>query len=143
MTRNNLADHLTWLLSNVALTKPRVLAFPGASDPTSLEASQSQNLRNPARPQTNSFPTSALEIGVTTPTRPSRAADNTARRGNELPVTQQVIVGKHSMGRLTSTTKPKKLLLVSQQPQQLLTPSATSDGRGKHRATQATPDAGM
>lgn len=143
MTRNNLADHLTWLLSNVALTKPPVQAFPGASDPTSLEASQSQNLQAPARSQAQLSSRSAPAIGATAPNRPSRAANDSAGRGNDLLATHdEVIVEEHSMGRLTSTTKPKKPLLVSQQPQQLLTPSATSDGRGKHRVGQATQDVG-
>ncbi|POR36598.1 ATP-dependent DNA helicase hus2/rqh1 [Tolypocladium paradoxum] len=142
MTRNNLADHLTWLLSNVALTKPPVQAFPGASDPTSLEASQSQNPRVPARPQTQPSSRSGPGIGVTALNRPSRAANDSAGRGNDLLVTHEVTVEEHSMGRLTSTTKSKKPLLVSQQPQQLLTPSATSDGRGKHRAGQGTQSGG-
>ncbi|KAF4512535.1 hypothetical protein G6O67_001663 [Ophiocordyceps sinensis] len=46
------------------------------------------------------------------------------------------------MGRLTSTTKSKKPLLVSQLPPQLLTPSTTSDERGKQRAGQAGPNTG-
>ncbi|PNY22659.1 ATP-dependent DNA helicase hus2/rqh1 [Tolypocladium capitatum] len=142
MTRNNLADHLTWLLNNVAVTKPPIQPFPRASDPTSLEASQSQNQRAPSRSQTQYASRSGPVIGVTAPNIPSRAANDSAGRGNDLLVTHEVTVEEHSMGRLTSTTKSKKPLLVSQQPQQLLTPSATSDGRGKRRVDDATQDAG-
>ncbi|KAK0372680.1 RecQ family ATP-dependent DNA helicase [Colletotrichum limetticola] len=130
MTRNNLGDHLSWLLSNVALSKPTDLAFPPAHDPSGADSSQSQSRFGssssqqelPTRPNPQSIPGrthagSALHVldAVEQP-RDSRVATT----GNSA-----------SMARLTSSTRPRKpSLAVKQQqpPQQLLTPSSTTSG---------------
>ncbi|UNI14913.1 DNA helicase [Purpureocillium takamizusanense] len=126
MTRNNLSEHITWLLQNVALTKPPAPSFPGITDPSSLEASQSQGRGS------QSLPARAAALDRSAPNRPpppGPARDSAWPAVNALPVTYEVTVEDHSMGRMTSTTKSKKPLLVSQRGQQPLTPSATNDGQ--------------
>ncbi|PHH87819.1 hypothetical protein CDD83_8363 [Cordyceps sp. RAO-2017] len=159
MTRNNLAEHLTWLLNNVASSKPAAPSFPSAPGPASQEAPRSQGSRQqspekkkplyPVLPL-SSFPSSSSSSSkppagpAALHSAPPRAAatHDLAGRGDVLAVTHEISVEARSMGRLTSTTKSKKPLLVSQQPQQLLTPSTTSDGRGKQRVGLTAQDAG-
>ncbi|RCI15173.1 hypothetical protein L249_6880 [Ophiocordyceps polyrhachis-furcata BCC 54312] len=129
MTRNNLAEHLTWLMSNVSSTKPAVQTFPasGAHAPSQPPQSQTSTASAPR----------------------SRAANSTNRgnicdsdpRGDGLTASRENTAGARSMGRLTSTTKSKKPLLVSQQ---LPTPCATGDERAtqQQRAGLAAQDAG-
>ncbi|PFH59048.1 hypothetical protein XA68_12886 [Ophiocordyceps unilateralis] len=60
-----------------------------------------------------------------------------------LNVSHETTVEARSMGRLTSTTKSKKPLLVSQQPQQLPTPSTAGDERARQqRLGRVAQDAG-
>lgn len=142
MTRNNLTEHITWLLQNAALAVPPPPSFPGASDPGSLEASQSQRSHPVSCPQSqSSLARVPLSGGGTALDGPAGSAHLSTRRGNDLPDTSEVTVEERKMARLTSTTKPKKSLLVSQLPQQLPTPSATSDGREKTRG-QSTNSGG-
>lgn len=142
MTRNNLAEHLTWLLSNVALTKPATRSYPSASDPVTQQLPQSGKASPQTRTRFQPSSTPAPVSGTRTLHPVSTGADELDVGGDDLVVTREVVVEDCSMGRLTSTTKSKKPLLVSQLPQQLLTPSTTNDGRGKQQAGQAGPNTG-
>ncbi|RDA94471.1 hypothetical protein CP533_2296 [Ophiocordyceps camponoti-saundersi (nom. inval.)] len=127
MTRNNLAEHLTWLMSNASSTKPAAQTFPasGAHAPSQPPQSQTSTASAPRSRAVNS-----INRGNT--------CDSDAR-GDDLTVPRDDTVEARSMGRLTSTTKSKKPLLISQQ---LLTPSATGDERAKEqRAGPAAQDA--
>ncbi|KJZ78332.1 hypothetical protein HIM_02370 [Hirsutella minnesotensis 3608] len=141
MTRNNLVEHLSWLLNNVASTRPAAHAYPTPSE--SISQISSQTRRAALDPESQSQ--TAASAG-TEPARPSNPPPREHReridRGDDLIVTHETVVEARSMGRLTSTTKPKKPLLVSQIPQQLLTPSATRDGRGKQRSADRAHDIG-
>ncbi|RDA85187.1 hypothetical protein CP532_2388 [Ophiocordyceps camponoti-leonardi (nom. inval.)] len=129
MTRNNLAEHLTWLMSNVSSTKPAVQTFPapGAHAPSQP-------------PQSQTSTASAPRSRAAEPINRGRTCDLDPR-GDGLTVSRANTVEARSMGRLTSTTKSKKPLLVSQQ---LPTPSATGDERAKQqqRGGLAAQDAG-
>ncbi|PHH78195.1 hypothetical protein CDD80_7217 [Ophiocordyceps camponoti-rufipedis] len=136
MTRNNLAEHLTWLMSNVSSTKPAAHVFPAPSQlsqappPTRSQTSQTSTASRSRAPDPVDFPPVGDPEVI----------------GHGLSVSRQSTVEAHSgssMGRLTSTTKSKKPLLVSQLPQQLPTPSATGDERARQRkAGRAVQDAG-
>ncbi|KAM4059067.1 DEAD/DEAH box helicase [Hirsutella rhossiliensis] len=106
MTRNNLAEHLTWLLSNITSTKPAPRSYPSASDPVSQQLSQSRRALPPTRTRSRPSSVSAPRPGPRTLHPASREACELAGGGDDLL------------------------------PQQLLTPSTTSDGRGKQHAGQ-------
>ena len=129
MTRNNLSEHITWLLQNIALTKPPAHSFPSTTDPSSFEASQSQGAGS--QPLPPRAPAADRPASNRPPLGPAR--DLAWPAANVLPVTYEVTVEDHSMGRMTSTTKSKKPLLVSQRGQQPLTPAATNDGQDRSR----------
>lgn len=133
MTRNNLADNLSWLSQNPALSKPTTPSFPRAIEASLSGLSQSQHSdssgprHNVPRLHTNpreggSHENSTLSgiNGSGKPSAPSR-------------VSQLVTAGEEAMGRLASTTKPKKPSLVSKQ-NLLLTPASTT---GNARSNQA------
>ncbi|PHH64540.1 hypothetical protein CDD81_4319 [Ophiocordyceps australis] len=122
MTRNNLKPQLSWLLSNSLSVKPPADALPSVGDHTS-----STSLQSNARSHSQSQTLSVLSEG------PGSAE----LCGNEHEAT---LKKSDNMGRLTSTTKPKKALLVSQQPQQLLTPSTLGEARKKPRSASRAPD---
>lgn len=123
MTRNNLADHLTWLLNNVSLTTPPVVELP----PINLFT----------RDDSNSFPSQLL--GTTVARGPASTGSqgqlqqqnslNRAGHGTTVivNVTEDTDCWQDSgstMGRLTSTVKSKKPSLISQ-PNHLPTPDST------------------
>ncbi|KDN71147.1 putative RecQ family ATP-dependent DNA helicase [Colletotrichum sublineola] len=66
MTRNNLGDQISWLLSNVAISKPTDLFFPSARDPSGTELSQSQSRFGSSSSQ--ELPSRSIHQ-LTTPTR--------------------------------------------------------------------------
>lgn len=71
MTRNNLDAHLSWLLQNVALAKPRPISLPKARDPSTIDlVSLSQVL--PAAPVVGT-PGSSQQVDRV-PTAPAPAA---------------------------------------------------------------------
>ncbi|KAJ4163414.1 hypothetical protein LMH87_005146 [Akanthomyces muscarius] len=116
MTRNNLADHLTWLLNNISLSTPRQLDLPtptglylGASDASDSippPSTNSQVLRRQGKPQSSheSQPLSSLPVNGLH-----------ERSGHEPPARDTAQLSQDNMGRLTSTTKSKKPSLVIQQ----------------------------
>ncbi|KAI0008887.1 hypothetical protein F4779DRAFT_584902 [Xylariaceae sp. FL0662B] len=132
MTRNNLHEHLTWLLVNVALTAPNAPVLPPAHDqPDGLSPSDT----------TPSFPSS------TNPNSETRTSDPFASSlYPTLPVTRtpglgrtdgaaELVAGPHEvperqvagekMGRLVSKSGSNRPNLVLRQ-EQLLTPKSTS-----------------
>ncbi|OHF01377.1 RecQ family ATP-dependent DNA helicase [Colletotrichum orchidophilum] len=129
MTRNNLGDHLSWLLSNVALSTPTDLAFPPARDPSGIESSQSQSRFGSSSSQ-QELPSRPIPQPI--PGRTHAGPALHALDVVELPRDSRVATtgNSASMARLTSSTRPRKpSLAVKQQPQQqLLTPSSTTSG---------------
>ncbi|QUC17931.1 uncharacterized protein UV8b_02172 [Ustilaginoidea virens] len=136
MTRNNLADQLSWLLTNVALvSKPPIQRFPPVGDYLSDNSSQTvEKSSNPSivGPDTslrcrNSGSDDALyltgwaEDSVDTP-RVVEADDDS------------------SMVRFTSTTKNNRPSLVSQPRDPLPTPSATCAAKPKLLSSTGTAD---
>ncbi|KAH8737198.1 hypothetical protein BGZ61DRAFT_377933 [Ilyonectria robusta] len=130
MTRNNLADHLPWLLNNLALPKPSTLTFPSASDGSQSGPSQSQSHSSDTQ-EVGSETIVDLEDGpFPTHSAPDRS-NGLGRTSTALRDTDQVILVEDTMARLTSSVKSKKPSLVSKPQQQLLTPAST-----KHRSLQ-------
>lgn len=130
MTRNNLGDHLSWLLSNVALSKPTDLAFPPAHDPSSVDSSQFQSRFGSSSSQ-QELPTRPNPQSI--PGRTHAGSATHVLDAVEQPRDSRVAItgNSASMARLTSSTRPRKpSLAVKQQqpPQQLLTPSSTTSG---------------
>lgn len=138
MTRNNLADNLSWLLSNTAFSKPLAQPFPCPSDPSSLQYSQPQSRRPSIEPRIRSATSSFTGDGTNGQADIRGVADGLAERGDvQHHHTNRATLEQHSMGRLTSSTKTKKTVLVSQK-HQLPTPAATEDGRSTIRLNQET-----
>lgn len=135
MTRNNLADHLSWLLQNFALSKPTTPSFPRATEASLSGLSQSQHSdssgprHNVCRSHTNQGEAGNQDNSF------SRGIDGSGKPRSALQVTEQVTTGEDNMGRLTSTTKSKKPSLVSKQTL-LLTPASTT---GNARSNQTDP----
>ncbi|OAA48702.1 QDE3 protein [Metarhizium rileyi] len=141
MTRNNLADQLSWLLSNVALSRPRLQISPCSGDGAPLSRSQTSSVQTAA----GSYDRSSSNAGSQTNTRLRNLASNNAVDltgwGEDFVDTPRVTVASDSMVRLTSTTNSKRPTLVSQTPQHLPTPSATGDSRSKARSPRSGNDA--
>lgn len=147
MTRNNLADHLIWLLRNTSLSKPTSPAFPSNSDPSSLEFSQSQSqsqsqsrssLQNSqSRSNTQSNPSARTSSRETVPGN----AHGLSTAGDALEDICEVKLEDGTMGRLTSATKAKKPSLLSKDL--LPTPAPTTEQRPLKRTRDTVvPTAG-
>ncbi|XWW92275.1 hypothetical protein V2A60_000198 [Cordyceps javanica] len=116
MTRNNLADHLTWLLNNISLSTPRNHDLPtpvglylGASDVSDSvppPSSNSQALRRQEKPQSSRDHQRLSGLSVN---------GLRERTNQEPPAHEPARLSQDNMGRLTSTTKSKKPSLVFQQ----------------------------
>ncbi|KAH7163091.1 hypothetical protein B0J13DRAFT_537798 [Dactylonectria estremocensis] len=125
MTRNNLADHLPWLLKNLDLPKPLTLAFPSASDTSGSGASQSQSCGSSGTQEAET------ETIIDSKNEPSPRRTTLSRSnglgGTSKPLrdSDQVLVTEYAMARLTSSVKTKKPSLVSKAQPQLLTPAST------------------
>lgn len=136
MTRNNLTDHLSWLLNNFTLLKPTTVPFPSASDAPLSSNSQSQISDSSERRRNNPRTTLGTQNANVAGAQ-ARNGSNGSGRPATLQDSDQVILVEDTMARLTSTTKSKKPSLVSKQ-QQLLTPcSTTGNGRSSIRDAQA------
>jgi hypothetical protein len=143
MTRNNLADQLSWLLRNVALSKPPQQTFPCASDTSSSNLSQSSSIQISSGSQPRSFSNTNSQTTVHPRALVSNNASDPSVWGVDFVDTPQVTVVDDSMVRLTSTTKSKRPTLVSQPQQHLPTPSATGDSRAKTRLAPVSGNASM
>ncbi|KAI1461917.1 hypothetical protein F4805DRAFT_411397 [Annulohypoxylon moriforme] len=136
MTRNNLGDHLPWLLANVALNAPNAPILPPASnqspsDPTSsLDRSTNTHSKTRAKP----VPESPLYpvLPVPQPVQPESTNGSTKSAAKPLQVPRgETVAGREketeTMGRLTSKSGSKRPTLVLRQ-EQLLTPTSTRGG---------------
>ncbi|OAA73261.1 RecQ family helicase MusN [Cordyceps fumosorosea ARSEF 2679] len=127
MTHNNLDDHLTWLLNNISLSTPRADDFPyapelylGASDVPDSILPPSPNYQV-LRRQEKLQPTEKSQ------NLPSLAANGPGERaGPETSAHGQTQLSPDDMGRLTSTTKPKRPSLVLQQSENTTPKSSAS-----------------
>jgi bloom syndrome protein len=113
MTRNNLGDHLSWLLRNVALTKPATTTFPCIEDRSSGESSNSQLSVSSGGSQ----PRPPLRQAVDAQALPQQHRGSDSALANQAGDVLQGNPGAGledgNMGRLTSTSKSKKPSLVS------------------------------
>ncbi|KAJ3495437.1 hypothetical protein NLG97_g3399 [Lecanicillium saksenae] len=127
MTRNNLADHLTWLLNNVSLSRSLHRDLP---TPTGLYLSASDTSDSIPPPSTNSQVLRRQEK-IQTLQRPQTLSSLPAnglreRNGQEPPARDLAQLSQDNMGRLTSTTKSKKPSLVFQQSENTTPKSSAS-----------------
>lgn len=130
MTRHNLEEHISWLLSNVAVCKPASIEYPSARDSATISFSQSLDKE---RLQLNT-PTTSTDISIhpSTRSRPSINAVGTSNLGSAAQGVQDTggrEEQSESMAKLTSASKPKKSSLVLKQ-QQLPTPTSDKSGHG-------------
>lgn len=124
MTRNNLADHLSWLLSNS--TKPAIPILPHVADPSSS---------GPSRSQLSEGAVAEAVFAAKSSQKQTKSAQfeewlepkghGSAGPAGVLDDKDEVIRLDGNMARLTSSSKSRKPLLVSR-PQQLLTPASTT-----------------
>ncbi|KAM5355881.1 hypothetical protein ACJ41O_002527 [Fusarium nematophilum] len=136
MTRNNLAEHLSWLLNDQARFKPATPSFPTCSDASQTRLSQSQQSDSQGRPSLQPEPSIRPEGGTQSNDDASTTSNGRGGLGTRLRDTDQVILEDNTMARLMSSSKPKKPSLVSR-PQQLLTPSSITPNRS-HRPDAST-----
>ncbi|KAK7951921.1 bloom syndrome protein [Apiospora aurea] len=137
MTRNNLRDHLTWLLANVALSAPNAPLLPPARDTSSQLSIRGPSLYPTLPPldgngtsQSDSVSQSRALSRAASGTKVTRAHVSTATAGqSQEGLGSEGRRGSHidDMGRLVAapaSTSKKHGLLFNQD--QLLTPASTS-----------------
>ncbi|KAI1376378.1 hypothetical protein F4677DRAFT_419761 [Hypoxylon crocopeplum] len=128
MTRNNLRDHLTWLLTNVSLTAPDAPLLPPARDQpaTDLASSFSRPTNSRIETRTRGIPDPHLypTLPDTRPLHAEPTNGSTEPVARPLEVPERGTVGER-MGRLTSRSGSKRPNLVLRQ-EQLLTPTSTT-----------------
>ncbi|KAI1214010.1 uncharacterized protein F4807DRAFT_410133 [Annulohypoxylon truncatum] len=136
MTRNNLGDHLPWLLANVALNAPNAPVLPPASNQSPSDPTSSLDRSTNLRPQTRRrpVPESSLYpiLPVPQPVQPDSTNGSNKSAAKPLQVPRgETVAGREreteSMGRLTSKSGSKRPTLVLRQ-EQLLTPTSTHGG---------------
>lgn len=127
MTRNNLADHLTWLLNNISLSRPPRHDLP---TPTGLYLSASDASDSIPPPRTNSQVLRRQEkLQVFHKSQPLSGFPVNGLRerlSQEPPGHDSAQLSQDNMGRLTSTTKSKKPSLVFQQSENTTPKSSAS-----------------
>ncbi|OTB07626.1 hypothetical protein M426DRAFT_317933 [Hypoxylon sp. CI-4A] len=137
MTRNNLRDHLSWLLANVALTAPNAPVLPPASiQPTSDLTSASDRTTNPRRvekrlntvPELPLYPVLPNLDTQTSPSKPTHGSTESVARPREASG-EDTVAGKERMGRLASKSGSKRPTLLLRQ-EQLLSPTSTRASAG-------------
>ncbi|PNP47420.1 hypothetical protein TGAMA5MH_01239 [Trichoderma gamsii] len=134
MTRNNLSGHLSWLLKNVALSKPTAREFPTTSDTSSFRFSQSQAADTPAANLSQATTASTSADKRTSQVQASGSSNGLPKREEASQDKEVVVLEDDSMGRLSLSTKPKKTSLLSQNGQ-LATP-LTTDPETKSRLNE-------
>lgn len=146
MTRNNLADQLSWLLTNVTLSRPPSRDFPPPSDASHSDSSQT--LAAHAHLSTSQTKSSAREDIRARGLPRALVAENAVNLGgwgnDSVDLTRASIADdSDAMVRLTSSSKPKRPSLVSQTADPLPSPAATDESRSKRpRAVLLNQDAG-
>ncbi|KAK1244945.1 hypothetical protein MKX08_004574 [Trichoderma sp. CBMAI-0020] len=134
MTRNNLSGHLSWLLKNVALSKPTAREFPTTSDTSSFRFSQSQSADTPAANLSQATTASTSADKRVSQVQASGSSNGLPKREEALQDKEVVVLENDSMGRLNLSMKSKKKTLLSQNGQ-LATPS-TIDSETKPRLNE-------
>ncbi|KAI5466052.1 hypothetical protein BGZ63DRAFT_121332 [Mariannaea sp. PMI_226] len=139
MTRNNLADHLSWLLNDFALSKPITPPFPGLNDGCQTALVRSQSRDSPGTQETDPGQSNTAEERQTSKQTISKNPNGLDGPNRAFRDIDPVITTEDSMARLTSGVKTKRPSLVSkpQQQQQLLTPSSITGNRSLPTDTQA------
>lgn len=140
MTRNNLSGQLTWLLKNVALSKPTVPEFPQTSDTASFHFSQSQSTNGRAADLSQATTVSAGVDRRIHQVQEAGSSNGPPKREEVSQDTEVVVLEDDSMGRLSLSTKAKKYLLLSQNGQSA-TPSS-ADSRSKYRLNESLKTSG-
>lgn len=120
MTRNNLTDHLSWLLNNVSLTKPACRPLPRVDAFARDFSSQVQ----PSPPLTSSQSQASHRAAQSNLNAPALAHTDAGE-------VEEVFAVQDNMGRLASSGKSRKASLVSQQaaiptPRSLVSESASN-----------------
>ncbi|KAI9171448.1 ATP-dependent DNA helicase hus2/rqh1 [Paramyrothecium foliicola] len=126
MTRNNLQDHLLWLLNDISLSRPAPRPFPNANDSSGSVTAQISFSALQTRPG----PVNIEELPQKQTGR-NVATFRTHGLKEEVWDTQEKaespeVAEIEDMGRLTSTTKSKKPSLVLKQEHE--SPLATKNG---------------
>ncbi|ORY62198.1 uncharacterized protein BCR38DRAFT_525239 [Pseudomassariella vexata] len=149
MTRNNLRDHLTWLLANVALSAPNAPLLPDARDlpgelstlganafpPSTSHPTLGTTARTTGRSESSfSVPHAAVRSLRSTATNDSRTPTRQAREGLD---EDGIAESQANMGRLVQNSASRKRTLVVQQ-EQLLTPASTTGAGPLQRAYSAS-----
>ncbi|OIW35158.1 hypothetical protein CONLIGDRAFT_567655, partial [Coniochaeta ligniaria NRRL 30616] len=128
MTRNNLKDHISWLLRNTASTQPVGPALPTPRATLDIAQTAAQSTSRETLNSTGQRPNALSNPTTSTTQPPSRTSISTdAARSQE----ENESTGAVGMAKLTSSTKSRKpgLVITHEQPrqqQQLLTPASTS-----------------
>lgn len=140
MTRNNLSGHLSWLLKNVALSKPTAREFPTTSDTSSFRFSQSQSADTPVANFSQATTASTSADKRISQVQASGSSNGLPKREEASQDKEVVVLKDDSMGRLSLSTKPKKASLLSQTGQ-LATP-LTTDPETKPRLSEPLKSSG-
>ncbi|KAF7561746.1 hypothetical protein G7046_g2407 [Stylonectria norvegica] len=125
MTRNNLADHLSWLLTNLALLKPTTPTLPSTADGPLSCLSQTQHLTSSGAQRTAIEGSCEPEDAIQSRSRALNISNGLGGSGDALRDDDVVTLEDENMARLMSNTKSKKPSLVSRQ-HQLPTPASTT-----------------
>ncbi|OTB15562.1 hypothetical protein K445DRAFT_317820 [Daldinia sp. EC12] len=134
MTRNNLRDHLSWLLANVALTAPNAPLLPSPRDHQSSSNISSSSLTNSdsSNSETRSKPVTEPPLYPVLPDiqslHPEPPDGSTRPVAKPLEASGGNTVGE-KMGRLVSKSGSKRPTLFLRQ-EQLLSPTSMSGGAG-------------
>ncbi|KAF4455426.1 bloom syndrome protein [Fusarium austroafricanum] len=127
MTRNNLAEHLSWLLNDQARSKPATPSFPVCNDSSQIGSSQSQHPSSQSRQSLQTTISNRIEDVPQSRGDTSNTSNGRVGLGPISRQTDQVILDDDddddTMGHLVLSSKVKKPSLVSK-PQQTLTPSS-------------------
>ncbi|KAL7924297.1 hypothetical protein ACQKWADRAFT_287922 [Trichoderma austrokoningii] len=134
MTRNNLSGHLSWLLKNVALSKPTAREFPITSDSSPFRFLQSESADTPAANLSQATTASTSADRRTSQVQASGSSNGLPKREEASRDKEVVVLEDDSMGRLSLSTKPKRPSLLSQNGQ-LATP-LTSDPETKQHSNE-------
>lgn len=133
MTRNNLANQVSWLLQNITLSRPPQPALPPANNTSVSREAQSFQL---ARGESQSVisTTRSSETVIDRRARPSSNVSTLTGWGEDsIDIPQVIEVADDNMVRLTSTSKSKRPSLISHTHNPLPTPLGTDEARPKSR----------
>lgn len=137
MTRNNLADHLSWLLNDLSLPKPTTPQLPTTADGSQSAPARSQSWDSSLARQVgleDQKNTEERNLQKRATSNKPNGLESSSRNAQHLDL---LTATENSMARLTSSGKANKPGLVSKPQQQLLTPASTTGFRSLQPETQA------